>query len=217
MACGRDRPGRGPAPPSRPRWPATRPRSRCSRSTGHAFARAARATAAVRAARAGAREAHGPGGGPRAGGDAAALLSPAARGRAGPAAASSCSRATSRARVTRVLGLGARQVIDPRRPLKELGHRFADGGRAAQRAEPDLALEAGCRPRWSSTIRRSTRSPSTWPRPCWRLSRVEPATAEAPEPTAASDGMLSRLDHLSDDEVDRSSMRSSKRPEACGA
>ena len=61
--------------------------------------------------------------------------------------------------VARVLRLDAPEELDRRQPPDGSGRRLADGPRAAQAPRRRArAAAAACRPRWSSTIRRSTRS-----------------------------------------------------------
>ena len=123
------------------------------------------------------------------------------------------------ARVTRVLGLGASQVIDPLRPLKELGIDSLMAVELRNVLKTDLALDGGLPATLVFDHPTVDAIAIYLAGPVLGSRGVEPETAEAPEPTATSNGMLSRLEQLSDDEVDRmlEARLGGERPEGGGA
>jgi NADPH:quinone reductase-like Zn-dependent oxidoreductase/NAD(P)-dependent dehydrogenase (short-subunit alcohol dehydrogenase family)/acyl carrier protein len=109
-------------------------------------------------------------------------------------------------RVTRVLGLDASQVIDPLRPLKELGIDSLMAVELRNVLKADLALEGGL----PATLvfdyptveaiavylgQTVLGLPASGPEPG--------GSPESADPASRADGVLSRVELLSDDEVDR--------------
>jgi acyl carrier protein len=107
------------------------------------------------------------------------------------------------ARVTRVLGLEASQVIDPLRPLKELGIDSLMAVELRNVLKADLALEAGLPATLVFDYPTVDAIATYLVGPVLGLATEEAEIAEQTDTVETTNGVLSRVEQLSDDEVDR--------------
>jgi polyketide synthase 12/myxalamid-type polyketide synthase MxaB len=106
-------------------------------------------------------------------------------------------------RVTRVLGLDASQVIDLLRPLKELGIDSLMAVELRNVLKADLALEGGLPATLVFDYPTVDAIANYLVETALGLPPAGPAPDGSPESAEAADGVLSRVEQLSDDEVDR--------------
>jgi len=106
-------------------------------------------------------------------------------------------------RVTRVLGLDAGRVIDPLRPLKELGIDSLMAVELRNVLKADLALEGGLPATLVFDYPTVEAIAIYLGQTVLGLPTSGPEPAGSPESAEGADGVLSRVEQLSDDEVDR--------------